>query len=92
MNIEITNIHLNVIEADLRRLFTPFGEVSSVKIITDNYTKRPRGFAFVEMPDKDNAEKAIEQLNNTNLDAQPITVNEARPRTNSNESSGRKRY
>jgi len=94
MNIFVGNLSTQTTEQQLTTLFTPFGEVASVKIVTDNYTKRSRGFAFVEMPEKENAEKAIEQLNNSSLDTQSITVNEARPKTNNNSNDGfnRKRY
>jgi RNA recognition motif-containing protein len=90
MNIFVGNLSAQTTEKQLENLFTPFGAVQSVKIITDNYTGRSRGFAFVEMPERTHAETAIAKLNNSSLDTQSITVNEARPK-NSNESFGRKR-
>ncbi len=82
MNIFVGNLNYQTTEKQLEHLFAAFGEVKSVKIVTDNYTKRPRGFAFVEMPEKTDADKAIEQLNNSSLHMQSIVVNEARPRKN----------
>ncbi len=91
MNIFVGNLSAQTTEKQIESLFTPFGEVKSVKIITDNYTRRSRGFAFVEMPESTHAQSAIEKLNNTNLNEQSMTVNEARPKTTS-ENSGRNRY
>ncbi len=87
MNIFVGNLNYQTTENQLEHLFAEFGAVTSVKIIMDNYTKRPRGFAFVEMPEKADAEKAIGQLNNSSLHMQSIVVNEARPRKNENERS-----
>jgi len=99
MNIYVGNLGQQTSETQLRDLFTAYGEVDSVKIITDHVTGRPRGFAFVEMADKANAENAIQELNNTKLDTQFITVNEARPKAtqsggygSSYRSSGNRRY
>ena len=93
MNIFIGNLDSQTTEKQIENLFIPFGEVKSVKIIIDNFTKRSRGFAFVEMPEKENAEKAIEKLNNTSINSQSIVVNEARPRSNEQSNGfGRKNY
>jgi RNA recognition motif-containing protein len=81
MNIEITNIHLNIIEADLRRLFTPFGEVKTVELVRDKWNNRSTGHAYVHMPVKKQAEAAIVTLNGTLLSGKPIMVTEL----NSNE-------
>jgi RNA recognition motif-containing protein len=91
MNIFVGNLSSQATEKQLENLFTQFGEIKSVKIITDNYTHRSKGFAFVEMPEQLNAEKAIEKLNNSALHGQSITVNEARPRNNS-ERFGKRSY
>lgn len=90
MNIFVGNLSNHTTEKQLENVFTPFGEISSVKIISDPYTGRSKGFAFVEMPVQGSAEKAIEKLNNSSLDGQLLTVNEARAR-NSAESFGRRR-
>lgn len=66
-------------EDELRELFTPFGEVSSVAIITDRMTGRSKGFGFVEMDDAA-ADAAIEKLHGSDFGGRALTVNEARPR------------
>ena len=76
MNIEITNIHLNIIEADLRRLFTPFGEVISVELVRDKWNNRSTGRALVNMPVDKQAQAAIITLNGTVLAGKPIAVAE----------------
>lgn len=76
MNIEITNIHLNVIEADLRRLFTPFGEVITVELVRDKWNNRSTGHAYVNMPVQKQAQAAIVTLNGTLLSGKPIVVTE----------------
>lgn len=76
MNIEITNIHLNVIEADLRRLFTPFGEVVAVELVRDKWNNRSTGHAYVNMPVQKQAQAAIVTLNGTLLSGKTIVVTE----------------
>ena len=66
---------------DLQRAFEEYGEVSSAKVIMDKFTGRSRGFGFVEMPDDESANKAIEELNGAEFDGKVISVAEARPRT-----------
>ena len=80
MNIYVGNLSQEVTETDLREAFEAFGEVESVKIITDRYTDKPRGFGFVEMPTKTEGESAITGLNDKELKGRPLNVNEARPR------------
>ena len=80
MNIYVGNLDFKVSEDDLEGIFKPFGNVSSVKIITDKYTGRSRGFGFVTMEDSTEAGKAIEELNGTTVINREIVVNEARPR------------
>jgi len=91
MNIFVGNLSSQTTEKQLADLFIPFGELKSVKVITDGYTGRPKGFAFIEMPEQGGAEKAIESLNNSTVNGQSMVVNEARPRTN-NDGFNRKRY
>ena len=71
----------------MQSVFAEFGAVKAVKIVTDNYTNRSRGFGFVEMLERTEGEKAIEKLNNTTLNMQFIVVSEARPK-NSERSGG----
>ena len=80
MNIYVGNLDFKVNENDLENLFEEYGETSSVKIITDKYSGRSKGFGFVIMEDQDKAKRAIEELNGVNLKNREITVNEARPR------------
>jgi RNA recognition motif-containing protein len=89
MNIYIGNMSFDTTEDQLRQTFEGFGEVSTVKIITDKYSGEPRGFAFVEMSAKDEAIAAISGLNDQELNGRALNVNEARPRPQSgNHSDG----
>ena len=74
----VGNLSFQTTDADLNDLFSQFGEVESVSIITDRDTGRSKGFGFVAMGDE-SAEKAISQLNGTELNGRALTVNEARP-------------
>lgn len=80
MNIYIGNMAYTSTEDELRELFEAHGTVTSVRIITDRETGRPRGFGFVEMEDADEARKAIEELNQQDLGGRALVVNEARPK------------
>jgi RNA recognition motif-containing protein len=81
MNIFVGNVNYQSTENQLQGLFAEFGTVTSVKIMIDRYTNRSRGFGFVEMPNQEEAERAIEKLNGTSLDQKTLVVNEAKPRT-----------
>lgn len=81
MNIYVGNLSRGVSEEDLRKEFSAFGQVTSVAIIKDKFSGESRGFGFVEMPDKGEAEAAINGLNGKELKGRTIRVNEARPRT-----------
>ena len=83
MKIYVGNLSYEVTEEDLRQEFVAFGEVTSVSVITDKYSGRPKGFAFVEMASKSEAEAAITDLNGKALKERTIIVNESRPRTDS---------
>lgn len=76
----VGNIPFTTTEAELREMFEAHGEVSSVSVITDRETGRPRGFAFVEMADGDAADAAMRQLDGRNLGGRPLRVNEATSR------------
>ena len=80
MNIYVSNLSFKVDDEDLRQVFEEYGEVASAKVIRDRVTGRSRGFGFVEMPDQDASQKAIEELNQAEYDGKVITVNEARPK------------
>ncbi len=81
MNIYIGNLSFDTTEEDLRQAFEAHGEVSKVNIIMDRDTGKPRGFGFVEMPSKGEAQAAITGLSGQELDGQTLNVSEARPRT-----------
>lgn len=81
MNIYVGNLSFDAVESDVRALFEAHGQVASVSIIEDKFTGRPRGFAFVEMATDAEAQAAIAALNGKDLKGRPLTVNEARPRT-----------
>jgi RNA recognition motif-containing protein len=81
MNIYVGNLSHEVSTEDLRQAFEAYGGVSSVNIIKDKYSGQSRGFGFVEMPDKAEAQTAIENLNGKDLRGREMNVNEARPRT-----------
>ena len=81
MKLYVGNLGYDVTESQLSDLFAPFGTVESTKIITDKYSGRSRGFGFVEMENRDDGEKAINELNGQDFQSRAITVNEARPRT-----------
>jgi len=80
MNIYVGNISNNVSEENLKESFEEFGEVTSAKVINDNYTGNSKGFGFVEMPNKTEAQAAIDNLNGTELFGKKLVVNEARPK------------
>ena len=81
MNIYISNLNFRTSSESLQELFENYGEVSSVNIINDRETGRPRGFAFVEMPNDNEGQSAIDALNETEFDGKTISVNVARPKT-----------
>jgi RNA recognition motif-containing protein len=80
VNIYVGNLSYNATEDEVREAFERYGDVAAVNIIMDRETGRPRGFAFVEMPDSQQAKDAIENLNLTEIAGRKVTVNEARPR------------
>jgi RNA recognition motif-containing protein len=80
MNIYVSNLSFNVQDEDLREFFTPFGEVTSAKIINDRETGRSRGFGFVEMSDDEASRKAIAELDGATVDGRTMKVMEAKPK------------
>jgi RNA recognition motif-containing protein len=81
MNIYVGNLTYDVTENDLRDLFGEHGTVSKVNIINDKMTGKSKGFAFVEMENDADGQKAIDELNNADLQGRNLKVNLARPRT-----------
>jgi RNA recognition motif-containing protein len=88
MNIYVGNLSYDTTESSLRTAFSEYGEVSSVNIIVDRDSGRPRGFGFVEMATDNDGRTAINGLNGKELDNRTLTVNEARPRENRNSGGG----
>jgi RNA recognition motif-containing protein len=80
MNIYVSNLGFNIKDEDLKGIFTPFGEVTSAKVIMDKITSQSRGFGFVEMTDEAASKKAIAELDGSSVENRAIKVNEARPK------------
>jgi cold-inducible RNA-binding protein len=80
-NIYVGNLSFRATEDDLRNAFSQYGQVTAVNIIMDQETGRSRGFAFVEMANSEEANKAIDALNQQEIVGRRVTVNEAKPRT-----------
>jgi RNA recognition motif-containing protein len=89
MNIYVGNLAREAVEDDLMQAFTPFGAVKSAAIIKDKFTGESRGFGFVEMDDKEAGLAAIAGLNGKEIKGRPLTVNEARPKTEGGGGGGR---
>ena len=88
MNIYVGNLAEEVSDDDLRAVFEAFGQVESVNILRDRFSGESKGFGFVEMPSKDEAQKAIEDADGTDLKGKAIKVNEARPRPSAGSRGG----
>ena len=98
MNIFVGSLPFSIEEADLRESFEVYGTVDSVKIITDKFTGRSKGFGFVEMPNDAEAQKAIDELNGATVQGRAIVVNKSEPKPegerrsfNNNRSGGNNR-
>ena len=81
MNIYVGSLSFDVTEGELKELFAPFGQVTEVRMIMDKFSGKSKGFGFVEMPSKEEAEKAINALNGKDMKGRAMTVNEAKPKT-----------
>jgi len=81
MNIFVANLNFKVQEEDLRETFEAYGEVDSARIITDRHTGRSKGFGFVEMPNADEGNAAIENLNDKEMEGRNLVVKIAEERT-----------
>lgn len=80
MNIFVGSLPWSIEEADLRESFEAYGAVDSVKVVTDKFTGRSKGFGFVEMSNDDEALKAIEELNGATVEGRTIVVNKSEPK------------
>ncbi len=90
MNIFVANLNFNTDEHGLRDAFERFGSVDSVKIITDKFTSKSKGYGFVEMSNEEEGNKAIEVLNKSELEDNTIVVKKAHPRTENRDGGGRR--
>jgi len=81
MNIYVGNLSSTTTEDELRAAFEAFGQVTSATIIKDKFSGESRGFGFVEMPSKDEAQEALNKMNGQDLNGRSVRVSEARPRT-----------
>ncbi len=90
MNIYIGNLAYEVTDSDLQNAFSAFGTVTSAKVVMDMESGRSKGFGFVEMSSKDEAQTAIAKLNGSELRGRSLNVNEARPKTDRNSGGGRR--
>ena len=88
MNIYVGNLSYNVSEDDLKQAFEAFGQVTSASIIKDKFSGQSKGFGFVEMPVKEEAQAAITGINGKELKGRTLNVNEARPRTDDRRGGG----
>ena len=90
MDIYVGNLDYNTTDADLEQLFSNYGSVTSARVIIDKLSGRSKGFGFVEMPDQDEAETAISEINGTEFMGRTLRVNESqpKPRTTSNRRGG----
>ena len=80
MNIYVGNLSPETTDDDLRQAFEAFGQVETANVIKDKFSGESRGFGFVEMPSKDEAQAAIDDMNGKDLNGRSVSVNEARPR------------
>ena len=80
MNIYVGNMSFDVSESELREAFEQFGEITEVRLIMDKFSGKSKGFGFIEMPSKDEAEKAIEEMNGKEFKGRDLNVNEAKPK------------
>ena len=88
MNIYVGNLPYSVTDEKLVELFSKFGNVSTARVVQDQFSGRSKGFGFVEMDSSEDGNKAIAELNETELDGRSIVVNEARPREDKGGSGG----
>ncbi len=80
-NIYVGNLSFQTTQEDLTQIFSQYGAVERVNVVTDRMTGQPRGFAFVEMSNRNEAESAMSGLNGSDLHGRTLSVNEARPKT-----------
>ena len=90
MNIFVGNLNYSIAEDDIKEIFEEYGELASVKLITDKFTGKSKGFGFVEMPNAEEAKKAIEELNGAEVEGRTIVVNESIEKKRDNRDNNRR--
>ncbi len=90
INIYVGNLSFDASESELKSLFEAYGAVDSAKIIVDQFTNRSRGFGFIEMQNREEGLKAIQELDSKDLGGRSLKVNEARPKNSSGGGGGRR--
>lgn len=88
INIYVGNLPFNATEDELKGLFQTYGTVDSAKIISDQFTGRSRGFGFIEMSNREEGLKAVQELDSKDFNGRSLKVNEARPKTNTRGGGG----
>ncbi len=80
MNIYVGNLAYTVTEDDLKEAFSGFGEISSVRLVSDKFSGKSKGFGFIEMPDNSEAEAAMNALNGSSFNGRDMKASQAKPR------------
>ena len=80
MDIYVGNLAYATTDEGLKAAFEPYGDVTSARVVTDRMTGRSKGFGFVEMPNREQAQAAVDALNGKPLDGRPLRVNESQPK------------
>ncbi len=88
INIYVGNLSFDASDGELKSLFENYGAVDSAKIITDQFSGRSRGFGFIEMPNRDEGLRAIQELDSKDLGGRSLKVNEAKPRSSEGRGGG----
>lgn len=88
MDIYVGNLPYDTTDQDLQELFAQHGQVTSARVVMDKMTGRAKGFGFVEMPDRAEAEKAIQATNGASLNGRPLRVNESQPKPRESRGGG----
>ncbi len=92
MKLYVGNMSFDTTEDQLRQVFEEYGEVTSINLITDKFSGKLKGFGFIEMSTKEEANAAISGLNGKELDGRTLNVNEAKPRKDNNNRGGNNSY
>ena len=92
MNIYVGNLPYSIGDNELGELFSPFGEISSAKVIVDRDSNRSKGFGFVEMPNNEEGQRAVDELDGKDVDGRNLKINESQPKKPRQDSGYRNNY